>query len=75
MIIFYISHLFSPGGRAGGSHMLRYQGRSIVYYRFDLKCLAYGSLQLVQNLGIKSKMWILKRFVLQQKYRGHAVYI
>ncbi len=23
-MIFFISHLFSPGGRAGGSHMLRY---------------------------------------------------
>ena len=47
--------------------MLRYSGRSIVYYRFTLKCpvyddgsffnikvrlLAYGNLRLLQNSGM-----------------------
>jgi hypothetical protein len=51
MIIILISHLFPPAGRAGNFHMLRYSGRSIGDYRFTLKCLAYGSLQLVKNSG------------------------
>jgi len=55
MIIIFISHLFSPCGRAGGSHMLRYSGRSIVHYSFALKCLAYGSLRLVQNPSLHSE--------------------
>jgi hypothetical protein len=39
-MIFFISHLFSPSGRAGGSHMLRYKGIVVVYYDFALKCTA-----------------------------------
>ena len=39
--------------RAGGFHLLCYSGRSIDHYRFALKCLAYESLQLVQNSGIR----------------------
>ena len=33
--------------------MLRYSGRSIVHYRFTLKCLAYGNLRIVQDSGSK----------------------
>ncbi len=51
MMIFF-SHQFSPKGRAEGSHLLRYYGLAIVHYGFALKCLAYESLQLVQNSGI-----------------------
>ncbi len=31
--------------------MLRYQELEVVYYDIALKCLAYGSLQLVQKSG------------------------
>jgi len=47
----FFSHQFSPFGRAGGSHLLRYSGLAIADYGCALKCLAYGSLQLVQNPG------------------------
>ena len=46
------SHQFSPFGRAGGSHLLRYSGLAIANYGCALKCLAYGNLQLVQNSGV-----------------------
>jgi len=45
------SHQFSPSGRAGGSHLLRYSRLAIGDYGCALRCLAYGSLQLVQNSG------------------------
>jgi len=45
------SHQFSPCGRAGGTHLLRYSWLAITGYGCALKCLAYGSLQLVQNSG------------------------
>lgn len=52
----FISHLFSSGGRAAGSHMLRYQGLEVANYIFALKCLAYRSLRLVQNSGLRLKL-------------------
>ena len=48
------SHEFSPGGRAGGSHLLCYSGLAIADYDCALKCLAYGSLRLVQISGKKT---------------------
>jgi hypothetical protein len=48
-----LSHYFSPDGRAGGFHLLRFLGRGIVHYSLGLKCLADESLQLVQNSGIR----------------------
>ncbi len=55
--IFFISHLFSPGGRVAGFHrsasggLLRTrhppEAASLV-----LKCLAYESFRLVQNLRL-----------------------
>ena len=50
--VFFISHLFSPCGRAGGSHMLRYQRRCIVHYSLALKCLTYGSLDSYKDQSI-----------------------
>jgi len=63
MIFLFIN--FHPKGRAGGFHCLLElrsfgggawqagQGLAIVHYGFALKCLAYKSLQLVQNSSIK----------------------
>ncbi len=39
--------------RAGGFHMLCYQGFVVADYDFTLGCLAYESLRLVQNPGVK----------------------
>ena len=51
----FFSHQFSPCGRAGGNHLLRYSGLAIADYGCALKCLAYGSLQLVQDSGSNFK--------------------
>jgi len=65
MMVDFISLIFTlwaslsattqQGGRAGGFHLLRYQGLGIVHYGLAFKCLAYESLRLVQNSGNKIK--------------------
>ena len=55
MIVFY-NHQISPGGRAGGFHMLRCQWLEVNHYDFTLGRLAYESLQLVLDPGSKSLM-------------------
>ncbi len=49
MMNIFISHLFSPGGRAGDLHMPRCQGFEVKNYDFTLGRLAYKSLRLVQD--------------------------
>ena len=59
----FFSHQFSPCGRAGGSHLLRYSGLAIAEnYGCALKCLAYGNLQLVENPGTNFKIKLLAVF-------------
>ena len=55
-----LSATTQQGGRAGGFHLLRYQGLSIVHYGFALECLAYESLRLVQNPGTQNQRKIEK---------------
>ena len=43
-----ISSIFTPLGRAGGIHGLRYEGLAIANYDCALQCLVHERLQLVQ---------------------------
>jgi len=51
MMIFFISHLLSPGGRGGRVKSSKSRGDDIA-----LKRLAYGSLRFVQNSGYKKQI-------------------
>ena len=52
-MIVVFNHQISPFGRAGGFHMLRYQGFEVKDYDFTLGRLAYESLRPVQDPGKK----------------------
>ena len=52
-MIVVFNHQISPFGRAGGFHMLGYQGFEVKDYDFTLGRLAYESLRPVQDPGKK----------------------